>query len=92
MFPHSPGRRNNDQALDVEDEEKDLPVSDQFEQPRLVDAAHSERYGETLQFDICKKIPFSSFRRKLCLAAAQDDAFLPGCPRGTASQWTRTPA
>ena len=49
--PHSPGSRNNDQALDVEDEEKDLPVSDQFEQPRLVDAAHSERYGETLRFD-----------------------------------------
>ena len=43
---HSPGGRDNDQALDVEDEEKELPVPDQFEQPRLVNAAHRQRYGE----------------------------------------------
>ena len=27
---HSPGRRENDHALDVEDEEEDLPVADRL--------------------------------------------------------------
>ena len=43
---HSPWRRDNDEALDVEDEEIDLPVADQFEQPGLVDAPHRQGYGE----------------------------------------------
>ena len=43
---HSPGGRDNDHALYVEDEDVDLPVADQFEEPGLVDAAHGQRYGE----------------------------------------------
>ena len=43
---YSPWRRDNDQALDVEDDEKELPVSHQSEQPGLIGATHGQRYGE----------------------------------------------